>query len=118
MLCRYSTVVCRTGWWGQVQLSMAMASVAPSGTLVANQVFFNAVLCNLTMGSCRVVTQDIGLNYPDEINDLPSVAGHLKQIIDDFSLRTVLPHIQIEGRVHVHGDGLDVLAGILSIHFK
>ena len=58
-----------------------------------------------------LVAQGIGLIHPDAIDDLPPEAGHhMKQVIDDLRLRAVLMHLQIEGCVHVHGDGLDFFA--------
>ena len=39
---------------------------------------------------------------------------HVKQVIDHFCVRTLLANFEVHGRVHVHGDGFDALAALLS----
>ena len=39
---------------------------------------------------------------------------YVKQVIDDFCVRTLLANFEVHGRVHVHGDGFDTLAALLS----
>lgn len=42
----------------------------------------------------------------------------MKQVIGDLGLRAALLHLQVEGRVHVHGDSLDRFAACLAQQFE
>ena len=55
--------------------------------------------------------QCVGLIHPDTVYHLPTVARHdMEQVINHLGLRTMFFYLQIEGGVHVHGNGFNLLA--------
>lgn len=61
----------------------------------------------------RLLAQGIGLVDADAVDHFATEARrHVEQVIDDLGLRTVLPDLQVERRVHVHRHCLDAGAAI------